>query len=239
MPKAIIVGASSGLGKELARLMARDGWTLGLVGRNTDALAELAVELGGEVFTHALDVTETGTVAPALDALLGKLGALDCLVISSGVSPYNRKLVWEVEQATIATNVAGFAACANWGAHHFFEQKRGHIVGFASVAGLLGSPQVPAYNASKAFESRYMDGLRLNLGKYGVAVTDIRPGYVHTPMTVGQKGMFWVVDAPVAARQIYRAILRKKNVAYVPRRWALVASLLRLTPEALYKRFGN
>ncbi len=239
MRKAIIVGASSGLGRELARVMAADGWTLGLAGRNVDALQELAAELGDGAHIQALDVCQPGTVPAALDALLARLGGLDCLVISSGVSPYNRKLVWEVEETTLATNVVGFAACANWGAHLFYERKGGHIVGLASVAGLLGSSRVPAYNASKAFESRYMDGLRANLGKVGVAVTDVRPGYIHTPMTAGQQGMFWVVDAPVAARQIYAAIRRRKRVAYVPRRWALVALLLRITPGFLHHRFAN
>ena len=239
MRTAIIVGASSGLGRELARVMASDGWSLGLAGRNMAALEALRAELGPGTRVQSLDVTRTGSVASSLDALLEGLGSVDCAVLSSGISPYNRRLQWALEESTIATNVAGFAACANWAAHHFFEQKAGHLVGISSVASLRGSPAVPAYNASKAFVSHYLEGLRFNLEKYGVFVTDIRPGYVDTPMTEGQKGMFWVVEAPAAARQIYSAILRRKKVAYVPRRWALVALAARMAPGALYRRLSN
>ena len=239
MRKAIIVGASSGLGLELARIMGRDGWQLGLAGRNVEALEALKAELGSGISTQRLDVTATDSVSPALDALASALGGVDCVVISSGVSPYNRKLTWDVEETTLATNILGFAACANWAAHRFFEQRSGHIVGLSSVASLRGSPQVPAYNASKAFVSHYLEGLRFNLRKYGVAVSDIRPGYVDTPMTKGQKGMFWLVDAPTAARQIYRAIQKKKPVAYVPRRWGLLAKLILIAPGSLYSKFSN
>jgi short-subunit dehydrogenase len=219
--------------------MSRDGWALGLAGRNTEALESLKAELGGEAHVARLDVTDTASVPAALDALKQSLGEVDCLVVSSGIGTYNRKLEWELEQRTIATNVDGFAACANWGARHFFERKGGHLVGLSSVASLRGSGAVPAYNASKAFMSNYMEGLRFNLFKFGVTVTDVRPGYVDTPMTEGQQGMFWVVDADTAARQIYRAILRKRAVAYVPRRWAIVAALIRLVPRSMYRRFGN
>ena len=239
MKKAIIVGASSGLGKELALLMARDGWALGLAARNVEALEALKALLGPEARVQALDVTRPAEVPAALEALAAALGGVDCLVISSGVSPYNRKLAWDVEEATVATNVLGFAACANWAARRFFEQKGGHLVGLSSVASLRGSPGVPAYNASKAFVSRYLEGLRFNLSRFGVTVTDVRPGYVETPMTEGQKGMFWVAKADVAARQIYRAILRRRDVVYVTRRWALVACLMRLAPGRLYRRFSN
>lgn len=239
MRRAIIVGASSGLGRALAKVMSRDGWALGLAGRNTEVLESLKAELGGEAHVARLDVTDTASVPAALDALKQSLGEVDCLVVSSGIGTYNRKLEWELEQRTIATNVDGFAACANWGARHFFERKGGHLVGLSSVASLRGSGAVPAYNASKAFMSNYMEGLRFNLFKFGVTVTDVRPGYVDTPMTEGQQGMFWVVDADTAARQIYRAILRKRAVAYVPRRWAIVAALIRLVPRSMYRRFGN
>ncbi len=239
MRSAIIVGASSGLGMELARVMAADGWRLGLAGRNMSALEALRAKLGPGILVQLLDVMRTESVAPSLDALLEGLGSVDCVVLSSGISPYNRKLQWSLEESTIATNVAGFAACATWAAHHFFKKRAGHLVGISSVASLRGSPTVPAYNASKAFVSQYLEGLRFNLEKYGVRVTDIRPGYVDTPMTKGQKGMFWVVEAPAAARQIYSAILRRKKVAYVPRRWALVALVARMAPGSLYRRLSN
>ena len=151
MRRAIIVGASSGLGMEIAKLMARDGWSLGLAARNMEALRALSTELGTEIHLQRLDVTQTDSVPAALDALAEALGGVDCVVISSGVSPYNRKLDWGIEDATLSTNVMGFAACANWAAHRFFGQKGGHIVGDFLRGFSQGKPQVPAYNASKAF----------------------------------------------------------------------------------------
>ena len=112
-------------------------------------------------------------------------------------------------------------------------------MGISSVASLRGSPQVPAYNASKAFVSRYLEGMRFNLGRYGVSVTDIRPGYVDTPMTKGQRGMFWLLDAQTASRQIYRAIQKRNRVAYVPRRWGFLAKLILVAPGSLVARFSN
>ncbi|MGA9752550.1 MAG: SDR family NAD(P)-dependent oxidoreductase [Acidobacteriota bacterium] len=239
MPTAIITGASAGLGRELAKIMARDGWTLGLIARNRAALEELSAELGPAAKVRAADVTDADGITAHLDALAAELGGLDCMVVNAGVAPHNRKLAWEQERTTVATNVLGFAACASWAARLFYQQRRGHLVGLSSVASLSGSAAVPAYNASKAFASRYMDGLRANLGRFGIAVTDVRPGYVRTHMTEDQPGMFWVVDAETAARGIYRAIRRRAKVAYVPRRWALIALLARLAPGRLYQKLSN
>ncbi|MEW5764105.1 MAG: SDR family NAD(P)-dependent oxidoreductase [Acidobacteriota bacterium] len=239
MGKAILVGASSGIGRELAKVMAKDGWVLGLASRNTHALEALRAELGGEHRVQALDVTRPEEAAEKLDALARDLGDVDCVILSSGIGIENRKLLWEPEAKTIAANVLGFASCAAWAGRYFLQRKRGHIVGISSVAGLRGSPFNPAYNASKAFVSNYLEGLRLNLGRFEVAVTDVRPGYVATPMTEGQKGMFWVADARTAARQIYDAIRKRRSVAYITRRWRWVAMLSRNAPAFLYKKFSN
>lgn len=239
MPKAIVVGASSGIGAALARRMGREGWTLGLAARNAEALEALRAELGGGSPVRVLDVTRTSEVPEVLDDLASALGGVDCAVLSSGIGIFNNRLEWDPEGRTIATNVAGFVACATWAGRRFLEEKRGHLVGISSVASHRGSPFSPAYNASKAFISNYMEGLRLNLGRFGVAVTDVRPGYIATPMTEGQKGMFWVVSAERAADGIYRAILKRRRVAYVPRRWSAVALAARLAPDFLYRRFSN
>ena len=237
--RAIITGASSGIGRDLASIMAADGWTLGLMARSEETLRALAVELGPATRFTVADVTETAILEGKLDALAEELGGVDCVVLSAGVSPYNRKIEWAKDRATIETNVVGFAACAGWAARYFYGRKAGHIVGLSSVASHRGSPIVPAYNASKAFVSHYLEGLRFNLGRFGIHVTDIRPGYVATPMTEGQEGMFWVSDVRTAARQCYAAIRRRKKVAYVTRRWALVALVARISPGFLYRRFSN
>ena len=239
MSKAIIVGASSGIGRALARRMAADGWTLGLASRNEKAMKDLAADLGEGTAIQILDVRDTASVSRRLDALRSALGDVECVVISSGIGIFNNHLLWEPEGDTIATNVAGFAAVATWAGRHFLGRKKGHLVGLSSVASLRGSPFNPAYNASKAFVSNYLEGLRMNLGRFGVAVTDIRPGYIDTPMTQGQEGMFWVADVETCVKQIYRAMKKRRKVVYVPRRWALVSILSKIAPEFLYKRFSN
>lgn len=240
MKTAIVVGATSGIGMELARVLAADGWRLGLCGRNRQALEALRLELGPSHETSVVDVTESDAVPGLLEDLTRRLGReVDLVVLSSGIGVENHKLAWEPEERTLRTNVLGFAACASWAGRYFLARGRGHLVGISSVAGLRGSPFNPAYNASKAFVSNYLEGLRLNLGRYPITVTDIRPGYVDTPLTRGQKGMFWVADARTAARQIYTAIRRRKKVAYVTRRWRLVALLSRAAPDPLYRKFSN
>lgn len=240
MKTAIVVGASSGIGRELARLLAEDGWRLGLASRDLEALEALRKELGPGHEAASLDVRDTEAVPGVLDELVRRLGGeVDLVVLSSGIGVENHKLAWEPEERTIRTNVLGFAACASWAGRYFLVRGRGHLVALSSVAGHRGSPFNPAYNASKAFVSNYLEGLRLNLGRYAVAVTDVRPGYVDTPMTQGQRGMFWVADVKTAARQIQRAIRKRRKVVYVTRRWRLVALLMRAAPDPLYRKFSN
>jgi short-subunit dehydrogenase len=240
MKAAIVVGASSGIGRELARLLAGDGWRLGLASRGLEALEALRKDLGPGHEAAALDVRETDTVPARLDELVQRLGGeVDLVVLSSGIGIENHRLAWEPEEKTIRTNVLGFAACAAWAGRYFLARQRGHLVAISSVAGHRGSPFNPAYNASKAFVSNYLEGLRLNLGRYPITVTDVRPGYVDTPMTQGQRGMFWVADVGTAARQIHRAIRKRKKVVYVTRRWRLVALLMRAAPDPLYRKFSN
>ncbi|MGC8763713.1 MAG: SDR family NAD(P)-dependent oxidoreductase [Acidobacteriota bacterium] len=240
MKTAIVVGASSGIGRELSRILAGDGWRLGLASRNLEALEALARELGPGHEAAALDVRDTEAVPRRLEELAQRLGGeVDLVVLSSGIGIENHKLAWEPEEKTIRTNVLGFAACAAWAGRYFLARGRGHLVALSSVAGHRGSPFNPAYNASKAFVSNYLEGLRLNLGRFPITVTDVRPGYVDTPMTKGQRGMFWVADARTAARQIAKAIGRRKKVVYVTRRWRLVALLMRAAPDPLYRKFSN
>lgn len=240
MKAAIVVGASSGIGRELARLLAGDGWRLGLASRNLEALEVLRKELGPGQEVEALDVMDTQSVPHRLDDLVRRLGGeVDLVVLSSGIGLENHRLAWEPEERTLWTNVLGFAACASWAGRYFLARGRGHLVGLSSVAAHRGSPFNPAYNASKAFVSNYLEGLRLNLGRYPIAVTDVRPGYVDTPLTRGQRGMFWVADVGTAARQILRAIRKRRKVVYVPRRWRLVALVMGAAPDPLYRKFSN
>jgi short-subunit dehydrogenase len=237
MKKAIIVGASSGIGRELARVLSQDGYTLGLAGRRVDLLEGLRQELPTPSVVRRIDVAQTTEAARQLEELIGELGGVELIVISAGVGFINAELEWEKEKTTIDINVAGFAAAANVAVKHFIRQSSGHLVGISSIAALRGSGATPAYNASKAFVSSYLEGLRQKVSKLrlNVVVTDIQPGLVDTAMAQGE-GLFWVAPPEKAARQIYGVIRRRRKHAYVTRRWRSIAWLLKVLPDSVYDR---
>lgn len=238
MRKAIVVGATSGIGRALAVELARAGYAVGVTGRRVALLEELRQSLSTPVYPCAMDVSRPEEAIAALDALIAAMGGVDLLVISSGVGIPNPELLFASEQATIAVNVTGFVAMATAGYRYFAAQGGGHLVGITSVAALRGSRWNPAYGASKAFDASYLEGLRAraHFERLPLAVTDIRPGFVETAMTADNPRMFWVASPEAAARQIAAAIHRKARVAYITRRWTLIAWLIRHLPDWLLER---
>ena len=176
--KAVIIGATSGIGKALAEILIREGYTVGLTGRRTELLDELKKQYSDRVFTACMDVKNTAESSKQLKRLIDDMGGMDLFVYSSGTGHVNQDLVYELEQETVDVNVTGFVNLATVAADYFKQQKKGHIVGLSSVAALRGGAESPAYNASKAFMSNWMEGLRIKFHKIGipVTVTDIRPG---------------------------------------------------------------
>lgn len=235
--KAIIVGASSGIGKALAVKLAEEGYDLGLTARRYDLLESLSKELQVNTFIEKMDVSDLDASKKTFEYLLEKMGDVDLVILSAGTGDLNEVLDNRIEQDAVDVNVAGFVnlSCS---AYRYFHQKgKGHLVGISSVGALRGNPVAPAYNASKAFVSNYMEGLRLKSfkDKAGISVTDIRPGFVDTAMAKGE-GLFWVASPHVAANQIYDSIQKKKSVAYITKRWRLIAWLMKIMPEFLLKK---
>lgn len=237
MKNAIIVGATSGIGKELARLLVNDGFRVGITGRRIELLESLKSEKPDCYFIKAFDVNDTKVAEEKLEELTGELGGIDLLILSSGTGNINNKLDFEIELRTIETNVTGWTFIADWAFKYFENQKSGHLVGISSIGGLRGSRQSPSYNATKAYQINYLEGLRQKATKLktGIYVTDIRPGLVDTEMAKGD-GLFWVMPLPKAARQIYTAIKKKKNVAYITKRWGIIAAITKLIPKQVYNR---
>lgn len=237
MKRAIIVGASSGIGRELAKVLSRDGYTVGLTGRRVDLLSGLQRELSTPSLVKQMDVSQTSEAARLLEELIRELGGADLIVISAGVGFINLEFEWEKEKATIDTNVAGFAAMAHTAVSHFIQRSSGHLVGISSIAALRGSGATPAYNASKAFVSNYMEGLRHKVSKLKlpIIVTDVQPGLVDTAMAQGE-GLFWVAPPEKAAQQIFGIIKSRRKHAYVTKRWRAIAWLLKVVPDRLYHK---
>lgn len=236
MKKAIIIGASSGIGKALAIALARDGYKVGITGRRKMLLTDLKVTNPEGYIEKSFDITQLNSNQELSD-LATELGGVDLIIICSGIGDLNPTLDFGIEKQAIDVNVSGFTQVADWAFNYFKKQGSGHLVAISSIAGIRGIDHAPAYNASKAYQINYLEGLRKKAAKQkiGIVVTDIRPGFVNTAMAKGE-GLFWVASPEKAAKQILSAIQRKKRVAYVTRRWALIAWLLKILPYWIYEK---
>ena len=233
---AVIIGASSGIGEALAHELNRAGWRLGLVARRLDRLEAVRQTLAPETVVRGLDVGQPDNAA-ILEHLLEELGGVDLVIISAGTG-HNGALHWEQDVETVSVNVVGFMAMANVAMRHFLDRGRGHLVGISSIAALRGNPAA-TYAASKAFQSVYLDGLRSVARDSGhpIAVTEVQPGGVDTAMLKPDRPLpavvrrLFVASPAKAARQILRAVQKRKKHAYITRRYAAVAFLLKLLPR--------
>ena len=236
--KIIIVGATSGIGRKMAELYAADGNAVGITGRRKELLDEIENMFPGKIKTECFDVTENENIA-RLTSLIQKIGGLDILIYSSGIGELSKELDWEIDKATVDTNVKGFIEIANWGFNYFINRGHGRIAVISSIAANRGNSWAPAYSASKAFQSNYFEALAIKTKKMkkDIGITCVEPGFVATKMAKGNK-RFWVVPLEKAARQIIGAIEKKKPKAYISKRWWLVAKMMRLIPFWLYKKIG-
>ncbi|MFC5973187.1 SDR family NAD(P)-dependent oxidoreductase [Halomarina salina] len=235
MKRAIVVGASSGIGEALAERLAESGYEVGLAARRVERLEAIGEALPTKAYVAEMDVTDTEQARERFDALVDAMGGVDLVVLSAGTGRPNRDLDWSVESETVAVNAHGFAALATAAMATFDEQGHGTLVGISSVAALFGGGASPAYNASKAFVSNYCDGLRTWAANrdLDVDVVDVKPGFVDTEMAFGD---FWMASPETAARQIHRAAERGRRHAYVTRRWRLVGWFLRALPHRVQER---
>ncbi len=235
MKSAIVIGASSGIGRALASRLSSEGYRVGIVARRSDLLASLQAELKGSCVMKTVDVSRPELAMPLVQELIDELGDVELFVVSAGTGFDNPALTWEPERETIAVNVVGFTAMVNVAVAHLERRRSGHLVGISSVAANRGIGAAPAYAASKAFVSNYLQGVRYRLQKLKlpIVVTDVQPGFVDTRMA---GGTFWMASPQTAARQIADAIRGRRKRVYVTRRWRLAAWLMKVLPDALYGR---
>ena len=234
--KIIIVGASSGIGRELASKYAARGDRVGITARRENLLTELFHQYPRQILTRCFDVTAEG-VAGQIKEFIDELGGLDLLIYNAGYGEPSLELQPEIEENTTLTNVNGFVSVVPFVFNFFVEQGFGQIAITSSVAAVRGNGWAPSYSASKAYMSIYAEGLNLKAAKLkkNIVVTDIRPGFVDTKMAKGN-GRFWQAPVSKAVDQIMRAIDRKKRVAYITKRWRFVAYLMKLVPYPVYRR---
>jgi NAD(P)-dependent dehydrogenase (short-subunit alcohol dehydrogenase family) len=240
-PRALVVGASSGIGAALVLRLAREGSRVAAVARRRERLLELARgSPDGRVLAHAHDVQRTDEVPSLLERILAELGGLDLFVYAAGAMPRVEGDEYDTEKdlAMVRTNLEGLVAWGNAVALAMREQRSGVIVGISSVAGDRGRRFAPAYCATKAAMNSWLDALHNRLWEDGVHVCTIRPGHVATDMTRGMK-LVLPISPDQAARAILAAARARARVRYVPRRWAPVALALRWMPAFVMRRFRS
>jgi len=238
----VITGASAGIGRALALEMARRGYSLGLTARRMPLLEDLREEIGRiagpavAVELASLDVCRTETVSPVLHALFNRLGRVDTVVVNAGSNDLCDIGGGDLgkELGLIETNLSGAIATINAAAEHFFEHGGGHIVGISSLASLQPLPRQAAYCASKAGFAMYLNVARMDLRKRGIAVTNIRPGYIATDIIteidIGK--LPFAISAEQAATEMARLIEKRAKSGIVPAfPWTLLRPLLGHLPE--------
>ena len=241
--RAIVVGASSGIGAALVRELAHQGYTVAAVARREVRLVELCQAInvataGTRALPYTHNVTDYEAVPGLFQSVVGDLGGLDLIVYVAGVQPpiepneYN----FEKDAAMIRVNLLGAIAWLNQAAVRFERAGQGHIAAISSIAGDRGRVGAPVYNASKAGLDTYLEALRNRLSRHGAAVTTIKPGFVDTVLLENAPKTFWVIAPEEAAEKIYRAIEGKKQLVYIPARWRLISLVIRSIPSFVFRR---
>jgi NAD(P)-dependent dehydrogenase (short-subunit alcohol dehydrogenase family) len=241
--KAVIVGASSGIGESIAKRLSAAGVKVALVARRKEELERVREGLGDKDSAHVYphDVQKFDEVPALFDRIVQDLGGLDLLVYAAGVMPKveEGEYSFDKDRQMVEVNLLGAMAWMNPAAAHFEAGRKGTIVGVSSIAGERGRRGNPGYCTSKAALTTYLESLRNRTARYGVNVVTIKPGFVDTQMTRGMKGLFWLISADEAAEtSLAIAGDTSSPVAFVPARWSLVAFIIRLIPSFVFRRLN-
>lgn len=236
--RVIIVGATSGIGYEVAKEYVRMGWQVGVSGRRQEVLEQFQATDPEQIKIQSLDVTREDA-ADKLLALIGQLGGMDLFLLSSGIGSQNPNLKPEVEINTARTNVEGFMRMVTTAFNYFKENGGGHLAVISSIAGTKGLGSAPAYSATKRFQNTYMDALAQlsRMQRLHITFTDIRPGFVETAL-LKDRNYPMLMQADRVATHIISAIERKKRVAVIDYRYAIMVFFWKLIPSCLWERMS-
>ena len=236
MKRAIVIGATSGIGLEVAKLLLARGWSVGVAGRRADELQRLQALAPEQVTMQILDVTRDDAPERLLE-LVEAMGGMDLFFLSSGVGRQNTTLQEDIELWTAATNVSGFIRMVTAAYRYFRGNGGGHIAVISSIAGTKGLGSAPAYSASKRFQNTYIDALAqlTHLKKDNLIFTDIRPGFVDTNLLDNQKKYPMLMRPEVVARHIVRGLEKRKRVVVIDWRYRLLVFFWRLMPQRIWE----
>jgi NADP-dependent 3-hydroxy acid dehydrogenase YdfG len=232
MSKAIVVGASSGIGLEVARLFIQRGWTVGVAARRLDLLQTI-----GAADVEQIDVT-SADAPEKLMQLVDRLGGMDLFFYASGIGKQNRELTPDIELATVETNGLGFTRMIGCAYRYFAQQGRGHIAAITSIAGTKGLGPAPAYSATKAMQNVYLQALeqQANARKLDIRFTDIRPGFVDTALLSGTFHYPMMLKPQAVAREIVSAIEHHKHIRVIDWKYRILTAVWRRIPRCIWRR---
>lgn len=237
MKRVIIVGASSGIGREVALQLLAQGRHVGLAARRTEPLEAIKALYPQQTHIASLDINTQEAPAQLLE-LIERLGGLDLYLHSSGIGKQNLNLEPDIELSTVNTNALGFTRMIDTAYNYFANQPSGgHIAVISSVAGTKGMAYAPSYSATKAFQNTYIQALeqQANARDLNIRFTDIRPGFVRTPLLDDGHTYPLLMGPETVAKHIVKAIFKKKHIAIIDWRYRLLIALWRRVPRAIWR----
>ena len=240
MKRAIVIGASSGIGREVARLLISEGWTVGVAARREAMLQDLGATAIACIDVTAEDATQR------LRRLIEDLGGMDLFFYASGIGHQNRQLREDIEISTMQTNGLGFTRMIGEAYRYFAERQDqdgtkewGHIAAITSIAGTKGLGPAPAYSATKAMQNVYLQALEQQAHQRGLRIrfTDIRPGFVDTALLKGDFRYPMMLQPKNVAREIVSAIKAHDHIRVIDWRYRLLTAFWRRIPRCLWRHF--
>ena len=231
--RAIVIGASSGIGLEVAKILMEQGWTVGVAARRLELLQDL-----GAAAVERIDVTaDDATVA--LQRLISQLGGMDLFFYASGIGKQNRELIEDIELATVQTNGVGFTRMIGEAYRYFASHGGGNIAAITSIAGTKGLGPAPSYSATKAMQNVYLQALEQQAlsRKLNIRFTDIRPGFVDTALLSGDFHYPMMLKPGDVAKEIVYAINHKKHIRIIDWKYRILTAFWRRIPRWLWRRF--
>ena len=230
--RAIVIGASSGIGREVAKLLMTQGWTVGVAARRVDKLEELNAAAVGQI-----DVTHEDATT-RLQAIISRLGGMDLFFYASGIGKQNRELKEDIELATLQTNGLGFTRMIGEAYRYFAQQGSGHIAAITSIAGTKGLGPAPSYSATKAMQNVYLQALEQQANARGLKIrfTDIRPGFVDTALLSGDFHYPMMLKPERVAKEIVDAINHHRHIRVIDWKYRILTAFWRRIPRCLWRR---
>lgn len=237
--KIVIMGATSGIGERLARDFAAKGWMVGAAGRNEQRLGELKADFPERIVEHQIDITRE-EAAGELEELIDERGGMDLYCHVAGVGFDNVNLVTEAEVRTLEVNALGFTRMVDTAFRYFRDRNggEGRIAAITSIAGTNGIANMASYSATKAYQQVYLRALRqlVRAEKLKITITDIRPGWIRTPLIAPDERLAMEMQPDYAVKRIGRAVEHGGRVRVVDWRWNLIVGLWRMVPNWLWER---